>query len=353
MNVSCASAYRDKILHLYRALLREATYLPDPQARAYIWSYIVARYRQNSKKIVQTKDRSKRWVGSAQQSLHILQNANNGKLHPLSKILYHAYGRLGKRRHQLLQPLLNFHSTDPQTSTDEASKITSHLPRDRSDVVIKALLEQFRKVSQPSQFKPQLPPRLKALLESQLSANLPAYARQPLLSRLLSLKLPNKNNVGRKLPDRRAANLIRRWYGSVLDRALPPIPEEEWQRLRGLITEGIKWQGPLKRRPGNETSTPPGPARLEESLEEALGIIPTESKLPSPADGDHRFTLRYMQRLWIKAFSVCSRMIWNSQRKAWEVQWGYQSIPKSRVSNAESDAYLFEGVDSQGKKVTN
>ena len=338
------------ILYLFRALLRESTYLPDSQARTWVWSHIVARFRDcKGIKASWPEGRQQALVGNARQSLLVLQRANSGKLDQLSKVLYYSYGRKGKRRHELMRPLLMFESKDLQSQTNVIPNNTPRHVEEPIGGIASVLVQQAEGVEQPSRFTPVLPSRLAALLESQLAANIPGHARPPMYPRVYGLNLPDKNRLGRKLPDCRRANLIRRWYGSILERALPPLPDEEWDRLKGLISGAIKWEGPRMRRPGIDTHEPAIAVQSNIVLNRELGLVAKEPKPHSPMHGDHCLTLRYMRRLWMKIFAACPRMTWDSQKEIWEIQWGHHSVPKPFAKVAKSDKILFEGVDSQGK----
>ena len=352
MVASATFNHRTEVISLFRALLRASTYLPDAQARIYVWPHVVTRFRENKSKTSRTEECRKNWVGEARQSLRILQNANNGKLLQLQKVLFYSYGRAGKRRHELLKPLLEYDHPHLARHPNDDPQKSPPGNKQHGRAVIRYLAEQATQVECPSDFIPKLPPRLTALLESQVSANLPDFARPSVGRRLLRLKLPDKNGLGRSFPRRRVPNVIRNWYGSVLERALPPLPAEEWHRLSGLITGKVPWEGPRKRRPGNEIPGVRGCAPSEIVLDRALKLAPKEPKPSSPKDGCHRLTLRFMQRLWMNVFSICPLMRWDLQSSTWKIQWGRQSMPKRPLPAIASDSNLFAGVDRRGKVVT-
>ena len=116
--------------HLLRALLREASYLPDATARQYFARHIVNRFRAYQPQANATTSlradaidrrrngafrrrpaaiiqrRTAPLLRKAHKALNYLRRANQGEMACLQKVLYFAYGRLGRRRYALLEALL-------------------------------------------------------------------------------------------------------------------------------------------------------------------------------------------------------------------------------------------------------
>lgn len=97
---------------LFRATLRECSYLPDPIARDYMREHVVHRYRRSRISHRSDPDLAR----SARHGLSVLQRANQGYQRPLEKVLFMSYGRTGKRRHELLAELMK-----PQVPRDTAA----------------------------------------------------------------------------------------------------------------------------------------------------------------------------------------------------------------------------------------
>jgi hypothetical protein len=132
-----------KPLHLLRALLREASYLPDATARGYFRRYIVSRYKAYQPKenatasfdvkavekyrhrsfkrrqIAIINERTRPMLRKGQKGLNFLRRANQGEIPCLQKALYFAYGRLGRRKYALLDNLLK---PDPVMEGDAPPK---------------------------------------------------------------------------------------------------------------------------------------------------------------------------------------------------------------------------------------
>src|SRR5262249_20872833 len=104
-------------LHIYRALLRECTYLPDPIARDYLRKHVISSFRAyipsrppkppNAKPNLLTPERKTRALRRARHGLYTLQRANVGHTKSLLRVLCLSYGQTGARRHELLKPLLS------------------------------------------------------------------------------------------------------------------------------------------------------------------------------------------------------------------------------------------------------
>ncbi|KAL9062390.1 MAG: hypothetical protein Q9157_008962 [Trypethelium eluteriae] len=259
---------------------------------------------------------------------------------------------MGKRRHELLKPLLEVQAPKLPSLTENSQQKSPAQAQPINKSLASALIEQAASVNKPSDFRPQFPPGLNAVLKSQASAPPTESLRIPLTKKWLQPSLPDTNNLGRKLPRVRMANMIRKWYGTVLDRILPPLPPEEWYQLKGLASGEIEWEGPPARRPGNETRSPTGNAQSELTLDQILDLAFRKPKGSSPADGNHELTPRYMQRLWTNVFSTCPLLTWDPQKNCWNVRWGHRSILKTQQPSSTIDADLFSGVDKLGKVKT-
>lgn len=278
------SAQQDEARHLLRAILRQATYLPDSQARKYIASHALGRFRDylpHVKPLAVLEQRRDIQVKKGRKALSELKRANAGELKPLVKILHLTYGRIGKRRRELLKPLLPV-----QDSADGPPTL------------------------------PSLNDKLKALLLSQMRTAPPPVTRPN--PRTLTLKLPELNTWERPMPRKRVANMTQDWYASMLHRVVSPLPEHEWERLRRLALGLEKFRGTVLRRSTSnfcDTSSSP--------LENELGLAPITT-LSNPPDHKHGHTLTasFMRRRWASVFAQCPLMSWESESGRWRVEWG-------------------------------
>jgi len=103
--------------HVLRGILRECTYFPDEFAASWIRQYALMRFRTyeaKNRKYVTKEDYTKRLETvrrKSRQGLYQMRRANEGDRKMLLKALSMAYGRIGKRRRELLSPLLPANSS--------------------------------------------------------------------------------------------------------------------------------------------------------------------------------------------------------------------------------------------------
>ncbi|KAF2188043.1 hypothetical protein K469DRAFT_725051 [Zopfia rhizophila CBS 207.26] len=368
------SASNLKSIHLLRALLREASYLPDAGACQYFRRYIISRFKayQPAKNAATTggferyrhkgfkrrhisiiEERTSENQKKARKALNYLRRANNGHLPCLEKIMLLTYGRMGERRYALLNDLFK---PEPPANEELVETQEEPAPLQRLYYSNKHFLAFFgtpRKVSD-NEIKIDISdqyPRLRAVLTSQTARHI-ALHRDISSSTVVA---PTKNVWERTMPIKRARNIVRRWYKLVMGKLLPPLPDEEWDRLRGLSTGDIRWEGVVQ---GRTPATVPyfRPESTNDSQENTLrkGLIPV-----TPSYGDkprgkkrpHVITPRLMKRLYAKLLALSCKVEWNSERNKWTVQWGPQHEMNPRIYFAPVDESLFEGVDDRGRLV--
>ena len=317
-------------LHLYRALLRQCSYLPDSAARNFFHNHVVSRFRQyhpprfisadcrGKRRLQLVKERQPILLKTARKGLLFMQHANDGHPRHLGKVLAMTYGRIGKRRHELLRAL-----RVPDVPSNHAA--------------VQAMSNAA------SQGLPQPSQQLNALIKAQASKKLSFFSRPNRPS--LGPSIPEKNAWGRPMPMKRVRNLKRRWYGQTLDRVMPPLPEDEWTRLRDLAFGKTRWEGPKPRR---------GSAKDSGFIDEVLsGSLKGGTRFVSRP---HQITERYMRRLWAKIFAQCPIMKRDESRKhGWNIRWGEVQGAKEIVlepGNQDSLA-MFQGVDDQGRVLSN
>jgi hypothetical protein len=345
--------HRTASRHVLRGILRECTYLPDQFAASWIRQHALSRFRtyearnkgragdEAYEKRLETVRRKSR------QAMYQLQRANEGDRKMLMKALSTAYGRTGKRRRELLQPLISIKghkveenasaeqlaaklpdaSMHPSTSARQPSTSASALDRkpvkDRAIGPVKAQVRAYIN---------DLPAQLRALVQSQITASPPTIARRN--PRRLGVEIPELNTWMKPMPDVRVKNKLSDWYANLLSTVQPPLPEKEWDQLRALAL-GITRAQPLK--PRRKNLTPP-PSVLE--------MVVTRGKLPDNffwKDYAHNINPRYMQRLWAEVFSQCSLMKYDSANDKWNVIWGHHVLNDSKLGR-KSDAAATPGA---------
>lgn len=307
--------------HLLRAILRECTYLPDSSTRQWTAQHAISRFRTYDFKAWKHRkdevfaDRLINKEKEARRSLAWLRRANEGERDCLLKVMLMAYGRTGKRRHELMQPLLPLKSRDDRTTVME-------------DVLSAQERGQDSRPGKESR-KLDLTPQLRALLKSQIKAAPPALTRRN--PRRIDPVIPELNNWLRPMPQKRIKNMKQKQYAHLLDRVQPPLPEDDWIRLHNIVSGKSAVEGPIARRPfpkGGDHSAVDGSA-LEMVVQ--YGKVP--SKVFEKKDA-HTITSRFMRRLYADVFSQCSFMeLEEGSTDQWKIIWGSRALAEIKLAS--------------------
>jgi hypothetical protein len=249
--------------HVFRALLRECTYLPDAASQKYIPRYIRWRFDNASESTAHlfrqidaaNTDASRRdeaaavldaSLGKAYKGLSQLIRANEGEMKPLLRILRHTYGRNGPRRYELMRALV-LPDADYVALPSDASQVPN--PGSITTVAVPAALSPPPSVTSRNVVYSISPAysRLAAISSTQVQKNIDTH-RSRLIS---SISIPAKNAWGRSMPRVRVKNLVKKKYAKFLDAILPPLPEHEWKQLQALAlgTEQFRGCKPRRKRP--------------------------------------------------------------------------------------------------------
>lgn len=351
---------RSKGRRLFREILRECTYLPDSFAREWTSKHVRSRFesyafktwkqRQLKLKLLakQTVPEFKASSGQhetpdiwklrlqakrkeARQALATLRRANEGERKALLKVLYMAYGRTGKRRHELMLPLLpssKRHEVETLLRQDaEMDQTDSEIETGANGLAEKDVTE--------SDIMPDLAvqqtltgwptPQLRAVLQSQMKVQ-PATTRRS-SPRRLSPVIPELNSWLRPLPQVRIKNLRKRHYSDLLDRLQVPLPTRDWTRLQDLACGRVKADPILPRR--KLATTVLQENDVTKPLASALEMVIAHGKAPTRAFASreaHAMTPRFMQRVYAQVFSQCCLLKWDTERKQWCVTWGTNAL---------------------------
>jgi hypothetical protein len=354
-----------------RALLREATYLPDAVARQYFRRYIVSRfkayqpkqnatasfgvqavekYRHRSFKRRQLSiiaERTSKQQAKARKGLHYLQRANQGELQCLRKVLFFAYGRIGRRKYALLNDLLK-----PDPIMDGNSLLAAATPE--GPTPLQQLFHSNKRVLQyfdvPKVVRDKHVinisdrySRLRAVLKSQHSRGLSIHRelKGP------AMKTPMHNVWMRPMPVKRARNNVRRWYAETMTRLLPPIPSNEWDEIHAMVHKEKRVSLTRRRTPIHSNTQR---QKFENTVIEGLKLEKLSKAIrPAGMFRPHAITPKFMQRLYSRILQVCCKVEYNDERKQWVIYWGepIQAISPS-IYSAPTDPSLFAGVDTSG-----
>jgi hypothetical protein len=365
-----------KSIHLLRALLREASYLPDSPARSYFRRYIVGRFkayqpRQNATENTDTRavalyqrglfkrrhasiidERTQAMQRRARKGLNYLRRANLGEAPCLEKVLLVTYGRMGRRRYALLDHLMK---PDPPVGAPGPSlDLPGPSPLQKHYYSNKRYLRFFqapKKISEKEvniEFLPQYA-RLLAVLKSQTQRGI-SIGRE---IRNFDIKRPANNIWERPMPIKRARNDVRKWYAQTIGRLLPPLPSEEWDRLRALAVGDEIWRGAVARRAPAKPLHPQTEddfARAKDRLEEGIRLDkPSKADRPFGNHRPHNINAKLMERMYAKVLGLSCKLERNDAKDQWRVVWGTLRDRIPQIYSNPVDDVLFAGVDRKGQ----
>lgn len=359
-----------ELRHVYRALLRAATYLPDSASRTYIHDRVVNRFRAVSDKIRLKKGAAretliaryhgKEHIRKAQQQARKIERAGLGSLSDYRKILLATYGRIGSRRRALIRELL-LPEEDSSSDTESLEQfITERAGEGRSE---------------PAAMKDQrYPPDSKvgSFIRSQVAeAPNPPFMASRLVKRLEPI-IPREGMWGRPLPLKRQASLKKKHWKLNLSNLLPPVPAHEWNRLRDLAIGALPIEDRPLRRPRpiivgrldgeqnnarllNYFTTPVDQQRMRQQANNEITISEEGATYLSkprvaavvPKRQEYAHTVRHMRRLYASIWQLTPTLSRNEATNGWNTKWG---IGRSAFLSGEitapkaRDMELFEGA---------
>jgi hypothetical protein len=360
-----------------RALLREASYLPDATARTYFRRYIVSRFKayqpkQNAtasydvaaleryrhrsfkrRQIAIINERTRPMLRKGQKGLNFLRRANQGELPALQKVLFFAYGRMGRRKYALLENLLR-----PDAIMDGGAAPSADTqgpaPLQKLYYSNKRYLHFFDAPVATSKTHYTINisarySRLRAVLKSQhqKGISIQRELKGP------AMKTPINNVWERAMPIKRARNNVRRWYAETMTRLLPPLPTSEWDKIHAMIA-GDERISLVKRR-GRGTELSPVSVSdnelFETTVAEAIALDkPSLADKPAGMQRPHSITPKFMRRLYTRILTLCCKVEYDLEQKRWKAIWGdpMRAI-KPKLYNVPTDESLFADVDNAGR----
>lgn len=335
-------------LHLYRHLLREATYLP-PAVKPFFWDRIRARFRLHRR-----DPEPHARIQKAQKDLRYLRSANAGHLLRMRRVLMMGFGRTGRRRRELINELIQ--KTEAREA--EADKRTNSVRPEGNrgspdeDVFWDDWLSHWDKA------------KVLALARAQASVDLP---ETPLPTGKITdphKLVPTENVWGKPLAKKLARSKLRKEYKSLVKRLLPPVEEPEWELLRSLATgqAGPEYDAPKRRTVATSEGSsqhawdwkdyvlkPVRAADADRSrqLRSLSGEVDDTSPFPRSAIGVHRFTGRSWRRLYADIWRTTATMKERENKQSWETKWGKLEVKISGPTAPQAE--FFEGIASTGK----
>lgn len=333
-------------IHLYRSLLREATYLP-PACRNHIEPRIRLRFR-NHRRDPAPSSRLRR----ASHGLRYLRAANRGDLVRMRRIVMMAFGRIGWRRQELMGELRL--PEQPSSSAQLAERLAEAGP-------VSDWLDRWNTE------------KLLAFAKSQSQHKLHNSPRPQVNPKRLdpAEAVPPVNSWGRPFVPKVARSKLKKWWKSLAHRVLPPLPRGEWELLRKLATGqvGAEWTAPPARAVARAGPGPvadvlsgwdweryatrpiravdrPRSRRFRVSFA-ADRDVPV-SLYDGPAIGIHRYTPRLWRRLYAEIWQMSATMEPRTDKAGggWTITWG--GMPTQLLQPTAASLEFFEGVDSKG-----
>ncbi|TLS27489.1 hypothetical protein PpBr36_04048 [Pyricularia pennisetigena] len=215
-------------LHLYRHLLREASYLP-PVIRPCFTERIIfvfRRHRNDSEPMAR--------IRKGTQKLRTLRAAVAGDRDSLEKVIQIGFGRIGFRRRQLLSDFL--HREPPQDSTALQEFLDWKLGIGPAP---KHLMKFRAREGQDDLTYDWLDgwdtDKLTVLLKAQADVANPPKTVEIRTKRFEPYsRVPELNGYGLPFPPKPARTKVKNFWKVYAEKALPPVPKEEWNILRDL-----------------------------------------------------------------------------------------------------------------------
>ncbi|KAH8879188.1 hypothetical protein GQ53DRAFT_45518 [Thozetella sp. PMI_491] len=338
---------RAEVLHAYRHLLREASYLPLV-ARPFITDRVKHLFRRH-----RSTNNPEKYIRSAQHGHRYLRAATTGSLDRLRTILLHVFARTGRRRRALISQFVRL---EPAADSDALEE------QMRSAAVNFGAGKKARKADWLDKWDVE---KLKALMKSQASRgmrNTPNAVIEPGQVNL-ERRIPKENIWGRPMSPAVTRTKQLKVWRDMIPKVLPPLPRGEWELLRDLASGKRpiqEWQLPRRRTPVATTaarklqkdggawrweayaSQPTSKVERGRSrrLKAMSGLHDDTSPNPSPPIGHHEYTPRTLIHLYRDIWAMTAIMDKKSDGRGWNITWGGTEPSISTATSLE----FFEGA---------
>ena len=319
-------------LHLLRAILREATYLPDLTARKFHTKYAILSFRRHQNgpdteregaSSLPSKYRTYQ-MKRARKYLCLLQRANEGYSGPLENVLRMTYARKGRRKRQIVQDLMR---TYPAQIT--SLPVTSPGASWQPSAQFLYLLRRQKKV-QPYWTKNKIQP-------------------MPVI--------PEQNKWNKPFPETRARNMLKKWYASQAAMLQAPLAEAEWLNIyRSATAHGADIDKLVSKRrplgtPGIPDTTDHNYGCPENDIED-IGCTSAQKRAPQLSrkvsmslGNPHKLTRRFLRRtLQRVVLQTSPTMIADTDTGKIATRWeiGGKAQFQSRAPNVSQTLSMFD-----------
>ncbi|KAI1474889.1 hypothetical protein K445DRAFT_322740 [Daldinia sp. EC12] len=332
--------------HLYRHLLREATYLPL-LCRPWITERIQARFRDCNE-----KPDPKPYIKDAHHYLRYLRSANTGHVNRMLRLCYLATGRVGKRRRILGRTEL---ASSPPSNSDKLEERVALIkdPPREPDWLDNWSVDKIMAVA-ASQIQQQ-------------GKNLPFSMRRTIDPKRV---IPKENCFGRPLTAKLVRNKLKKHWVATLRQLLPPMPRGEWEQL-GTIARGEADAQYYRMPPRRKVAQP---LLIDDSTRKSTwtdfvtkpiralerGNSRKMKSLSGREDEDPRghgrpigvkvLSRRRLRRiLYVGVWQASPTIEENPRSGKWSVTWGNSERPLARPK--KKHLQFFQGIDKSGAPI--
>lgn len=358
----------DSAIHLYRHLLREATYVP-PYCRSWVTERIRSKFR----------DERRPNIHKAHQSLRYLRSANSGHINRTRHLCFLASGRLGKRRRLLASSSL---AKKPAEDSETLEKTPLFPPATANGKGINAAASGSNRKPHPDE--PLIESwldnwnveKIKAVAGAQVRSPNTDWPKQMRKTYDPASALPKKNAWGKPFKPQVIKRKEQKHYAKVLSDLMPPVPQGEWDLLQALSlgeAEAKIFDVPTRRPIATTPVAAPNSSKntVHEWNWEAYVTKPVRavergnSRVYKSLSGAHDTDPRGQGRpIGVKSFkprrlrrSVYSR-VWEATPVVEKVkgkgkfQVTFGAARRVLSPAATSDLQFFSGVDAQGARAS-
>ncbi|KPI40676.1 uncharacterized protein AB675_10852 [Cyphellophora attinorum] len=219
-------------IHIYRSILRQATYHPDPRARLWLTNYAVSSFHDAKHNLktglkrmcdLDRRSRETALLSRARKFATLLTKANNGSVEKFRQTLDLVYGRKGPRRYELMEDILRPPIAKQELGDDGATPVPL-----------------------PDAFNPS--PAFTALAKSQSQHERFVLRHAPPLRHKGPAAMPEVTIWGRPIPANQVARHTSKWYAREASILLPPLPSEDWHYVRAVATGEMALRWPVRRK---------------------------------------------------------------------------------------------------------
>lgn len=271
----------------------------------------------------------------------------------MRRVLFLAFGRIGRRRRELLDRLVR--KEPPTDSAALQQMIRAEAPNEPDDWLAKWDVK-----------------KLQAFLVAQAQSGIRSSPR-PILKATQTdpaKQVPTENAFGLPLHPKPARTKLKKAWKRIIDRVLPPVAEGEWTLLRDLASgkvTGPGWEiptrrlvagpkgetaGQLEQRPWNWIPYVAKPIRYVERtnarpLKLMAETADADGSLPGSRPAKlHNYTARFWRRLYAQVWQLTATMKKKPSGEGWDVKWGSTRLSLSAPAAVHEE--FFHGVSKDG-----